>query len=65
MRGDFRRGDIVEVRDGDGARVAVGISDYPAEDIERIRGKRSSEIATTLGYAYGDEIIHRNNLALG
>ena len=64
VRGRFGRGDIVEVRDGDGSRLAVGMSDYAAEDIERIRGKRSHEIATTLGYAYGDAVIHRNNLAL-
>ena len=64
VQGRFGRGDIVEVRDAEGARLAVGISDYPAEDIERIRGKRSSAITATLGYAYGDEVIHRNNLAL-
>ena len=64
VQGRFARGDIVEIRGADGARLAVGISDYPADDIERIRGKRSREIAVTLGYAYGDEVIHRNNLAL-
>ena len=64
VRGPFERGDIVEVRDPDGARLGVGISDYTSDDVERIRGRRSSEITTTLGYAYGDEVIHRNNLAL-
>jgi glutamate 5-kinase len=64
VRGPFDRGDIVEVRDPDGARLGVGISDYTSDDVERIRGRRSSEITTTLGYAYGDEVIHRNNLAL-
>ncbi len=64
VRGPFDRGDIVEVRDPGGARLGVGISDYTSDDVERIRGRRSSEITTTLGYAYGDEVIHRNNLAL-
>ena len=64
VRGRFARGDIVAVRDAAGARLAVGISDYASEDVERIRGRRSSEIPAALGYAYGDEVIHRNNLVL-
>ena len=64
VRGRFDRGDIVAVRDAAGTRLAVGISDYASDDVERIRGRRSSEIPATLGYAYGDEVIHRNNLVL-
>ena len=62
--GAFARGDIVEVRDFDGQRVAVGMSNYAAADIGRIQGQRSDQIAEILGYEYGDEVIHRNNLAL-
>ncbi|MEE9276905.1 MAG: glutamate 5-kinase [Dehalococcoidia bacterium] len=64
VEGTFSRGDIVEVRDRSGGRVAVGISNYNAADIERIQGERSDRIAGILGYEYGDEVIHRNNLAL-
>ena len=35
-----------------------------AEDIARIRGLRSGKIEKTLGYHYGQEVVHRNNLAL-
>jgi glutamate 5-kinase len=64
VQGRFSRGDIVEVCDADNARVAVGISDYAAGEIEQIRGKQSRAITETLGYAFGDEVIHRDNLAL-
>ena len=64
VRGSFGRGDVVEVLDEAGARLAVGISNYGAVDIERIRGRQSREISEMLGANYGEEVIHRNNLAL-
>ena len=63
-KGAFARGDIVAVEDAAGARLAVGIANYSAEEVERIRGQRSDRIGDLLGYRYGDEVIHRDNLAL-
>jgi glutamate 5-kinase len=62
--GDFARGDTVYIVDGSERRVACGIANYSAADIERIRGLRSGKIEETLGYHYGQEVVHRNNLAL-
>ena len=63
-QGAFSRGDTVEVRDPDGLRIAVGVSNYDATDVDRIHGKRSDQIIAILGYHYGDEVIHRTNMAL-
>jgi len=62
--GAFERGETIEVRDGAGQRVAVGTTNYGSNELGRIRGLRSDRIAETLGYAYGDEVIHRDNLVL-
>lgn len=65
--GDFRRGDLVEVllRDERGTRrVARGISQYSAEDIRRVARRHSNDIQSVLGYNYGGNIIHRDDLAL-
>jgi glutamate 5-kinase len=62
--GSFERGDVVQVLDQDGRHLASGTANYNASDIARIRGLRSDRIAETLGYEYGDEVIHRNNLVL-
>jgi glutamate 5-kinase len=59
VRGAFDRGETVEVRDPEGQRVAAGMTNYGSTEIGRIRGMRSDRIAETLGYAYGDEVIHR------
>ena len=62
--GDFQRGDIVEVRDDRGKRIAVGISAYGSAEIQQIQGRRSEEISSILGYELGEEVIHRNNMAV-
>jgi len=65
--GEFRRGDMVEVRlfDPQGQqRVARGVSQYSAVDIRRISQHHTSEIESILGYNYGDNVVHRDDLVL-
>ena len=62
--GDFERGDVVMVADERGRPIACGISNYGSQDIERVKRMRSDMIEPTLGYYYGDEIIHRDNLVI-
>ena len=62
--GGFERGDIIYITDGGGEHIACGIANYSAGDVERIRGMRSDRIVDTLGYHYGQEVVHRNNLVL-
>ncbi len=65
--GDFRRGDMVEVvlRDAGGERrIARGISQYSAVDVRRIARRHSREIEAVLGYNYGGNVIHRDDLVL-
>ena len=64
VRGDFHRGDIVYIAGESGQHIACGIANYDAQDIARIRGVRSDGIVAILGYHYGQEIVHRNNLVL-
>jgi glutamate 5-kinase len=64
VSGDFRRGDIVYILEQDGRRIACGIANYRSEDVARIRSFRSDQIQGTLGYHYGQEVVHRNNLVL-
>ena len=62
--GVFERGETVEVATLDGRRIACGITNYSAGDMLSIRGARSTEIAGILGYDYGAEAVHRDNLVL-
>lgn len=62
--GGFERGDAVQIVTEAGERIGRGITNYAAADIERIRGMASSRIAPELGYEYGSEVVHRNNLVI-
>lgn len=63
-QGDFDRGDVVSIADREGSKVACGISNYSAKDIGVIKGARSVKIAELLGYEYGAEVVHRDNLVV-
>lgn len=62
--GKFDRGDIVDIYDTEGLHLGCGISNYSSVDIGVIKGANSKKIATLLGFDYGAEVVHRNNLAI-
>jgi len=64
VTGKFERGDTVNIYDPEGIRVGCGITNYSSADIAAIKGAHSGTIATLLGYDYGSEIVHRNNLVV-
>ena len=64
VRGQFERGDVIQLYSPEQVPIAVGISNYSSAETVRIQGKRSSEIVEALGYNYGSSVVHRNNLAL-
>ncbi len=64
VEGGFERGASVRLCGPDGMEFARGIVDYSHLEIEKILGHKSREIEAILGYRYGDEIIHRDNLVM-
>jgi glutamate 5-kinase len=59
---DFERGDPIDIMDRDGVRIGRGMANYSSEDVRKLAGRQSSEIEQTLGYSYGDHVVHRNDL---
>jgi len=64
VEGEFQRGDVVTIYDHKGSILGCGITNYSAGDIRTIKGAHSRDIATLLGYDYGSEVVHRNNLVV-
>ncbi|MBN1303151.1 MAG: glutamate 5-kinase [Anaerolineales bacterium] len=64
VSGKFERGDTVQVKDSANNEIARGIVNYAGTDLEKLIRRRSDEIETILGYHFGDEIIHHNNLVI-
>ena len=64
IAGEFRRGDVVDVKDKLGRVLARGLVAYAAEDARRIAGRKSVEIEKLLGFRGRDEMVHRDDLVV-
>lgn len=64
VKGEFRRGDVVNIYDSQDNHIGCGIPNYSSKDITTIEGAHSEAISSLLGYEYGSEVIHRNNMVL-
>ena len=62
VEGPFDAGDAVEVL-AEGRVVGKGISNYSAEEAERIKGMKSSEVLELMPHA-SEEIVHRDYFVL-
>jgi glutamate 5-kinase len=62
--GTFRKGDVVSLVDRSGSEFARGLTNYSADEITRIKGQKTEQIATILGASGYDEVIHRDNMAV-
>ncbi len=62
--GQFHKGDVVGLRGPDGLEFARGLTNYSAEEIQRIKGLKTRQIAQVLGDCPYDEIIHRDNMVV-
>ncbi|MFN9236167.1 MAG: glutamate 5-kinase [Planctomyces sp.] len=63
--GEFESGSLVGLQSPDGVEFARGLANYSSDEIRRIRGRRTDQIASALGHVPFGEVIHRDNLAVG
>ena len=62
--GNFDRGDAVSIVGEAAEKIGAGISAYSSQDIARVRGHKTNEIAAILGYSGREEVVHRKDLVL-
>ena len=64
VQGEFEKGDVVTLCDGDGVEFARGLTNYPSSEASKIVGLRSEQVAEILGGVPYEEIVHRDNLVV-
>ncbi len=64
VSGSFARGDIIEVKDANGQRIAKGLVEYDAATVTAIMGRQSAEQEAILGHSPRSAVIHRDHLVL-
>jgi len=62
--GNFRRGDVVALKDVSGTEIGRGLAEYSANDAVRLVGVRSDQIENVLGYRERATMVHRDELVL-
>ncbi|MGD0897705.1 MAG: glutamate 5-kinase [Thermoguttaceae bacterium] len=62
--GKFAKGDVVALRGTDGVEFARGLTNYAHEDLQKIKGLRTDQIAAILGHCPYEEVIHRDNMVV-
>ena len=64
VQGQFGIGDVVTCIDDRGQALARGLVAYSSEELTRIAGRNTQDIAAVLGFDRGEEAIHRDDLVL-
>lgn len=64
VEGQFERAQTIRIYDSDGHEIARGLTQYRSSDLLLIKGLHSSQIADVLGYTYGSEVVHRDDMVV-
>lgn len=64
VMGAFKCGDVVNIKSMDGQTIARGLTEYASEAVQKIKGRRTSDIAGILGSKDYDEVVHRDNMVV-
>lgn len=64
IEGEFGRGQTVRIYSKTRREIARGLVRYNSSDLQLIKGLQSTQIADILGYHYGPEIVHRDDMVI-
>jgi glutamate 5-kinase len=64
VEGAFDRGQTIRIFNEQGVELARGLTQYRASDLALIGGKHSALIEEMLGYTYGPEVVHRDDMVM-
>jgi glutamate 5-kinase len=64
VEGRFGKGAHVRILDWQGQTIGVGVTNYAAQDLKKIMGRRTGSIEELLGPGLYPEVVHRDNMLL-
>jgi glutamate 5-kinase len=62
IRGTWGRGAVVEITNDQGLRIAKGIVNHSAQELESIKGLRNAQIAEKFGVEIAREVVHIDDM---
>lgn len=64
VEGSFGAGESVAICGPDGVEFARGLTAFSSDELDKIRGRKSSELEALLGAPTVDEVVHRDDLVI-
>lgn len=64
VEGKFIYGDTVVIAGLDGAEFARGLSNYSAEDLDKVKGMSTKTAEKVIERGFYEEVVHRDNLVI-
>jgi len=64
VEGEFERGETVSIENEKGQEIALGLANYDSDSMKLLRGHQSTEIEQLIGFTFGNELVHHDNLIL-
>jgi glutamate 5-kinase len=64
VEGTFQKGDSVSCVDENDVAIAVGLTNFSYNMVDKIKGLRTDDIRTLLGYKESEEVMHRDNMVI-
>ncbi|MEG2068323.1 MAG: glutamate 5-kinase [Acidaminococcaceae bacterium] len=64
VSGEFEAGNTISVVAEAGQELARGLTNYSSEELQAIKGTKTSQIEELIGHKQFDEVIHRDNLVI-
>jgi glutamate 5-kinase len=64
LKGKFDRGDTVQISMADGEVISLGLVNYSILDLRKLIGHHTDEIEAILGYTFGEEVVHHNDMVV-
>ena len=62
--GNYEKGDLIKIVDQSKTFIGTGLTHFNNSEVELIKGSKSENIETILGYRGKDEVVHRDDLVL-
>ena len=60
--GKFYKGDHIKIVDKNNKECARGLSSFSSDEINKIKGRHSSDIEKLIGYIAKSEVVHKNDM---
>ncbi len=64
IEGSFKPGDVIQILDLQKEEIARGLVNYDTDELNKIKGLKSTQIQVALGHRGYDEAVHRDNLVI-